>query len=126
MKAACVDTSCLVAIAFGERGAARMAARLRSYDSVLASGLVEAELKSALAREGLAAAAADVLPRLDWIYPDRPLGPEIDRVLSAGYARGADAWHLACALFVAPAAAELHFETLDRGQRALAVRLGFR
>ena len=126
MKAAYVDTSCLVAVAFAEPGSARLASRLQTYDVVLASGLVEAELKAALVREGLSGSTADFLPRLDWVYPDRPLGPEIDRVLAAGHAKGADAWHLACALFLAPDGAGLRFETLDIRQRAIATKLGFR
>ncbi len=126
MKAAYVDTSCLVAIAFRESGSARMASRLKGYEVILASGLVEAELKAALLREGLSGGTADFLPDLDWVYPDRPLGPEIDRVLATGYVKGADAWHLACALFVSPDGAELHFETLDAQQRSVARGLGFR
>lgn len=126
MKAAYVDTSCLVAVAFGEPGSARMVSRLKAYDVILASGLVEAELKAALVREGLSGRATDFLPELDWVYPDRPLGREIDRVLAAGYVKGADAWHLACALFLSPDGADLHFETLDARQRSVARSLGFR
>lgn len=126
MKAAYVDTSCLVAIALGEPGSARMVSRLKGYDVILASGLVEAELKAALVREGVSGGAADFLPRLDWTYPDRPLGPEIDRVLAAGYVKGADAWHLACALFLSPDGADLHFVTLDARQRSVARSLGLR
>lgn len=124
-RAAYVDTSCLVAIALGEPGSARVAARLGRYASVFASGLLEAELKAALRREAVTGDAGDVLPELGWIYPDRPLSSEIDRVLEAGHLRGADAWHLACALYLAPNGRELAFETLDERQRAVAVSLGF-
>lgn len=123
--AAYVDTSCLVAIALGEPGWAKVAARLAAYESVFAAGLLEAELKSALCREGIPGNAGDVLPALSWITPDRPLSSEIDRVLEAGFVKGADAWHLACALYVAPDGHELSFETLDRRQRSIAVKLGF-
>jgi len=126
VKAAYVDTSCLVAAALGEPGAARVVSRLKSYEVLLASGLVEAELKSTLVREGLPDRAVDFLPRLDWVYPDRPLGAEIDRVLAAGYVKGADAWHLACALYLSPDGAGLRFETLDARQRSVARSLGFR
>jgi hypothetical protein len=125
LKAAFVDTSCLVAIAFGEAGSARVAARLAAYEAVFASGLLEAELKAALLREGVPGEPLVLLPGLDWVYPDRPLTPEIDRVLEAGYVKGADAWHLACALYLAPAGEDLHFETLDTRQRAVAAKLGF-
>lgn len=124
-RAAYIDTSCLVAIALGEPGSAKVAARLAAYESVFATGLLEAELKSALHREGVPGDAADVLPALSWITPDRPLSVEIDRVLEAGTVKGANAWHLACALYLAPDGKELHFETLDGRQRAIAVKLGF-
>ena len=86
---------------------------------------IAGELKSALCREGVPGDAADVLPALSWITPDRPLSGEIDGVLAAGYVKGADAWHLACALNLAPDGHELSFETLDSRQRAVAVKLGF-
>jgi hypothetical protein len=54
---------------------------------------------AALTREGLPMGAADV-PGVDWISPARRLTPELVRVMSGGYVRGADAWHLACALFL--------------------------
>ncbi len=49
---------------------------------------------------------------------------EIQTVLSAGYLRGADCWHVAVALSYAPAR-DLTFFSLDKAQRAVAARLGF-
>jgi predicted nucleic acid-binding protein len=125
VRAAYVDTSCLVAIAFGEADSKKLAKRLAGYEAVFASGLLEAELKAALRREGVAGNPLDFLPGLDWVYPSRPLTAEIDRVLEAGYVRGADAWHLACALYLGPGGSELRFETLDSRQRAVAEKIGF-
>jgi hypothetical protein len=48
------------------------------------------------------------------------------RVLSAGYARGADCWHLATALYVATDPSEMAFVTLDSAQSKIARKLGFR
>jgi len=45
-------------------------------------------------------------------------------VLTAGYVRGADLWHLANALFLSPDRA-IDFVTLDVRQRDLSRRLGF-
>jgi len=45
-------------------------------------------------------------------------------VLSAGYVRGADLWHLAAALFVDPQR-EIAFITRDDRQKALARTLQF-
>ncbi len=124
MKAAYVDTSCFVAIAFGERGATALARRLAAFDELLASSLLEAELRAAFAREGIAE-EPHALSAITWISPDRPLRPEIVRVLEAGYVRGADCWHLATALYLAPDPGELTFLTLDVRQRGVAEALGF-
>ena len=125
MRAAFVDSSCLVGIALGERSSAKLASRLEAFDVLLASPLLEAELRCALARERVAADPRGLLDPLSWVLPDRPLGPEIERVLAGGHLRGADVWHLACALYVEPAPSELVFVTLDRAQGEVAARLGF-
>jgi hypothetical protein len=54
------------------------------------------------------------------------LTQEISRVLVAGYLRGADVWHVACALHMSQDPGEVTFLTLDRPQRTVARRLGFR
>ena len=89
MKPAYVDTSCLVAIAFGEAGAAAMGTRLRRFDRLFSANLLEAELRSTLAREGVSTGAGALLSWISWIYPNRPLTREFDRVLSAAYLKGA-------------------------------------
>jgi hypothetical protein len=50
---------------------------------------------------------------------------EIDRVLAAGSLRGADLWHLACAVYVSGNPEELAFVSLDQRQREVAKALGF-
>jgi hypothetical protein len=59
------------------------------------------------------------------VLPDRPLGGEIGVVLSAGYLRGADLWHLASALYLAGNPRNLPFITLDERQEVVARKLGF-
>ena len=124
MAFAYVDTSCLVAVAFGEKGSAAAARRLEQFDEVFSSNLLEAELRSAFRREGVEE-DPDVLSPISWIVPDRPLGPEIATVLSTGYLRGADCWHVATALYLAGDPAAMTFLTLDLRQRAIASTLGF-
>jgi len=124
MALAYVDTSCLVAIAFDEPGAASLRRRLRRFDELFAANLLEAELRAALRREGAVGEPA-LLRALTWIVPDRPLGPEIARVLAAGYVRGADCWHLATALYLAEDPGALSFLTLDTRQGTVASALGF-
>ena len=125
MRLAYIDTSCLVAIAFGEAGAAKAASRLERMDRLFASHLLEAELRSALAREKLSADPAGLISSISWVYPNRPLSGEFERVMVKGYVKGADLWHLACALFLAPEPKDLAFVTLDKRQEEVARRLGF-
>jgi predicted nucleic acid-binding protein len=119
-----VDTSVLVALAFGEAGHRRIAEVLESATDLFASPLLEAEFRSALAREETGDTPG-LLESFRWVLPDRPLSPELDRVFHAGYARGADAWHLAAALFLSERPRDLPFYTLDLRQREMAGALGF-
>jgi hypothetical protein len=59
-----------------------------------------------------------------WIHPNRPLARRFSRVLAAGYVKGADPWHLACALLPVADVRERAFVTLDNTQREVAARLG--
>ena len=101
-----------------------MAHRLKSYDLLLGSTLLEAELRSAFVRERVAP-DHPMLTWIRWVLPDRPLSTEITTVLSAGRVGGADLWHLACALYVAGTPRDLPFLTLDQRQAEVARRLGF-
>lgn len=125
MSVAYVDTSCLVAIAFGEPGAAALSRRLKGFDDLVSSNLLQAELLASFARERVPPPAG--LPiKLSWILPDRPLRDEIERVLAAGYVRGADCWHLATALYLAEDPSSMSFLTVDDRQRKVALSLGFK
>ncbi|MFQ5504733.1 MAG: PIN domain-containing protein [Planctomycetota bacterium] len=126
-RAAYIDTSCIVAVLFGERGGTAVRRALDRLDSVFASNLLEAELRAAIAREQVEPEAIEpALDAMRWVFPSRSLAPEFRRVLAAGYARGADLWHLACALFLQEALQPMPFLTLDRKQRALAQAVGLR
>jgi uncharacterized protein with PIN domain len=124
MTIAYVDSSCLVAIAFGERGAKALSRRLEGFDELVASNLLEAELGAAFSREGIAP-DRELFAALSWIVPDRPLHTEIARVLEAGYVRGAGCWHLAAALYLSEDPRAMAFVTLDERQGVVAGLLGF-
>ncbi len=125
MRAAYVDTSCLVAIAFDEPRGTEVASRLGEQDILLSSNLLEAEFRAALARESAELDEA-LFSWITWVLPDRPLSVEIRRVLQTAYMRGADLWHLSTAIYVTSDPGDLTFLTLDRRQAEVAKVLGFR
>ena len=125
MKVAYVDTSCLVAITFGESAASALTRRLKAFDELVSANLLEAELRAVFVRERIPA-NSNLTFSISWILPDRPLTDEIARVLDAGYLRGADCWHLATALFLAEEPEAISFVTVDERQGTVARALGFR
>jgi predicted nucleic acid-binding protein len=127
VSAAYVDSSFLIAILFGEPRARSLSRVLGRFDEIVAADLLVAEVLATAAREGVAeepvlAALEDV----SLVLPGRTLRAELREILGHGRLRGADLWHLACAMFVAgEARAELAFLSRDEPQRRLARRLGF-
>jgi len=125
MRVAYVDTSTLVAIAFGEPGGEEMATVLQGFERLVSSNLLEAELLATFLREGERTGFEDHLTRFTWILPNRPLRAEMREVGRHGYLKGADLWHLACALFLVDKPEDLTFVTLDGRQHEIAKELGF-
>lgn len=125
MSVAYVDTSALVAIAFDEDGSTAVTDQLMENTRLLSSNLLEAELRSACSREGVVF-SPELCANLDWVFPDRSLAREIAAVLDVGCLRGADLWHVASALYVAPEPDKMQFITLDTQQQAVAEAVGFR
>ena len=124
MNPAYIDTSLLIGIKYEEStAAARKAARTQR---LFAGELLLAEIRSFVERESLPeeAICRDV-EGIGWIIPDRSLAPEIDMIGRQGYLRGADLWHIACALYLSPDPGQLSFLTLDKRQRKIAGQLGF-
>jgi len=119
-----VDSSCVVAILLSEAKSTEIARQLSAHEIFVSSNLLEAEVRSVIARERIAADPVDLLAGFSWIQPDRALTSEFVEVLNAGYLRGADLWHLAVALYVDPRR-EITFLTLDDRQKAIARALKF-
>jgi hypothetical protein len=124
MNLAYVDPSCFVSVACGEPGYRKLIDRLRGHDRLFSSILLEAELRAALRREEVPDDPTALLSWVSWFYPDRPLTSELQIVLSEGATRGADLWHLACALYLKSQLPKLTFLTADDRQRSVAQRLG--
>ena len=124
MGVAYIDTSVLLAIAFGQHDPEALRNRLSGYTNLFSSILLEAEARSAFAR-------ADrlfdrhLLAGIRWVLPDRSLTQEIDVTLRVGYLRGADLLHVATALYAARGEEGMTFLTLDRQLREVAQALRF-
>jgi len=127
VSAAYLDSSFLLAILLGEPRARFLQNLLERFDDLLAGDLLVAEALATAAREEVELELlAPALEAVDLVLPDRSLEPEMLEVLRHGRLRGADLWHLACALYVAGDAREdLSFLSRDAPQRKLARRLGF-
>lgn len=123
MKLAYVDTSCLVAIAFAEPGHRKLARELLGFDRLFASNLAEAELRSVFRREQVEAPES-LLAALTWVFPHRALTAEYRRLLEHGTVRGADLFHLGCALYLRSELENLVFRSQDRRQLEVARALG--
>jgi predicted nucleic acid-binding protein len=123
-----LDTSFLLAILLGDPRERALRRALVRYDELLAGDLLVAETLATARRERLdRGSLAPALEAISLVLPDRSLEPEMVAVLDRGHLRGADLWHLACALFVAgDARREVDFLSRDAPQRAIARRLGFR
>ncbi len=125
MTTAYVDSSVIVAVAFGEAGQADSERHMEQFSDLRSSNLLEAEVRAAYLRTGRRY-DAQILSGIRWVIPDRPLTLEISKVLEAGYVRGADLWHLATALHIAADPQVVTFITLDAQQRRVARALRFR
>jgi predicted nucleic acid-binding protein len=124
VSAAYVDTSAMVSIALQESARGTLLESLRSFETLFAANLLEAELRAALHREGVAEVPA-FLDSVTWIFPVRAMSSEMRDILQVGYLRGADLWHLATALYASPNPGDLTFISLDAQQRKVAALLGF-
>ncbi len=120
-----VDSSVLVAILFEEQQAKKFRGLLKKSRSAFSSFLLEAEVYSAAAREKVELKIAeDFIRSVSLVFPERSFQKEYAEIFSSGYCRGADAHHIACALFLDPKKEELIFLTADNRQKASAKNAG--
>ena len=119
-----IDSSAILAIEFREDGYQGVSDRIGEHADIVASNLVEAEIRAVAARERRTF-NQPLRSNITWIYPNRPLTREFDRVLRVGYLRGADLWHVAVALYAFPDPSQISFITLDERQLEVARKIGF-
>lgn len=122
-----IDSSVIISILFSEEVHSGLWANYQQATYALSSHLLEAEVYSAAVREGRTfESAQETMQRITFANIDRSLDEELQKVFSAGYSKGADALHLATALYLDPTAKNLLFLTADSNQKFIAQKLGFR
>ena len=128
MKALFVDSSALMAVLLDEARAEIVRDILLCQEPVFASSLLEAEVRSVSARYKVELERVEMtLAPIQWVNPERNLTREIVRVMTTGvYLRGADLWHLACAVYLVGETKGFPFLTLDAPQADAAAKLGFK
>lgn len=120
-----VDSSALLGLILGDQSV--VSRELLEEQQVVGSYLIEAEVFSACTRESYEIQmAVELLERITLISPVRSLRPEYNLIFQSGYLKGADAFHLACALFLDPTCKNLTFVTADKPQAVIAKKLGFK
>ena len=121
-----VDASAILAPVFREEDWEITARQIAGFQMVVSSNLLEAEIRAACAREGLSFDSSSI-SGIGWVHPNRSLGPEMARALSAGgYSKAGDLWHIAVALYLdARVVGKLAFITRDERQGKVAANLGF-
>lgn len=124
--AAYVDSSIIVAILLRQDDWPRWQRQLQAAEDLRSSPLLEAETRATLARERDRGDPLPLFRKLAWIVPVGAPRAELERVLAHGYVRGADLWHLACALVAFGDGDGHDFFSLDGRQRDVAAALGFR
>ena len=125
MRAAYIDTSLLVAFRTRQPDFDIYEEELVKFDRVFSSHLLEAEYRSVCMREKYEPSDLH-LKKITWIIPEYPLTQELKTVLTAGYLRGADLWHVAAAIYgEKEQVIKMSFLTLDKRQRHVAAAVGF-
>ena len=128
MKTAYIDSSFLVAILFGEAEVRRYKKQLKTLDKLVSSSLLVAEVLSAAKRETVEfEPVRRMLETVDLLYPGESNIDLLEDILKIDYLKGADAFHLSSALwFAGKNVKEVAFLTLDKKQKEVAGKLGFR
>ncbi len=122
-----IDSSIVVALLLKEAPAKKYQRILARKEEIVSSSLLEAELYSTAIREKVPFEKADLLLKgVSLILPNRLLTEELKLIFLKGYCRGADAHHIACALYLDPEMKTLEFFTADHRQAETAEKVGFK
>ena len=116
-----VDTSVVAALLFAEKNYKDVNKRLNQADRIVSSHLMIAK------REDISFDDIDqYLQYFDIAVPDRTLQAEVISILEQTYCRGADAFHIATAIYLDPKMEKLKFYSFDKQQLVAAKNIGLK
>lgn len=119
-----IDSSVVVASLFDELPSNQRF--MGSSEKFLSSFLMESEVLSAAKREGLDLdLVTKELKKISFVRTESLL-IQLSEIFKVGYLRGADAYHLATAMWIQGKHSGLKFYTLDKRQKEVASTLGFK
>lgn len=123
-----VDSSVILALLFEETKSSQYRKLLQgNRRQVFSSSLLEAEVYAAAKREGVPLeVAAGFVDLVSLVFPEESLQRQYLKIFQQGYCRGADAYHLATALYLDHEGKNLVFVTADRIQAVVARAIGFK
>ena len=121
-----IDTSVIVCLLFKQLDYQKLQTAFVEAEELISSSLILAETQSACVREKFPPqAGSPLLNKISLVNPEHRMTVELAEIFKYGYLRGADAYHLACALYADNNTRELVFLSRDNKQQALAKKLGF-
>ncbi len=125
MSWAYIDSSVLIATLLEDHPKPQLDKFWGSAERFISSYLLQAEVFSAVKREkaDMQLAALEI-KKIGFVRTDS-LAEELMEIFKAGYVRGADAFHLATALWIRGKHKDLKFITLDEKQKEIAKHLDF-
>lgn len=125
MSWAYIDSSVLIATLLEDHPKPQLDKFWGSAEWFISSYLLQAEVFSAVKREkaDMQLAALEI-KKIGFVRTDS-LAEELMEIFKAGYVRGADAFHLATALWIRGKHKDLKFITLDEKQKEIARYLDF-
>lgn len=127
MKVAYLDSSVIIALLLEEGPSKQIRKTLTSFKKLYSASLLEAEVLATAKRENIDLSFAySFISPIGLLFSEQSLQKEYEEIFSLGYCRGADAYHLASALFLDPEKSNLFFFTLDEKQKLIAKKMGFK
>ena len=122
-----IDTSVFINVLLSQQGYKYFHTIMKRCKKLLSSPLIEAEVLTTCQRENFdQKQAIEALKEITLCFVEKSLIEKYEMILKECNLKGADAYHLATALYLDPSREFLHFLTDDLKQKEAAKKKGFK